>query len=239
MIQTYKWTDKMRYLDFANILSTARMSRYLMACDRDTRRAMTLYRKNLQLSQELFTIISCFEVALRNAIDKHYLNSLGNEWLRMAAAKGGIFDNARCRVSCQTISEEVRKLNHQYTHAKLVAALGFGFWRYLYSPHQYRAGGQTLLSVFSSRPSSSPTTQYNATYVFNELQQINAIRNRIAHHEPICFAPSQPVIDTTFARQQYNLILQLFQWMSINESALLYGLDHIIVVCNEIDNLKS
>jgi hypothetical protein len=33
------------------------------------------------------------------------------------------------------------------------------------------------------------------------------------------------------------IILQLFQWMQIDESALLYGLDHINTVCNEIDNL--
>src|SRR5690606_41882804 len=96
----------MRYLDFANILSTARMSRYLSACTGNTRKAMTLYRKNLQLSQELFTIISCFEVALRNAIDKHYVNSLGNEWLRSAATNGGIFDITRCMISYQTIAEE-------------------------------------------------------------------------------------------------------------------------------------
>ena len=40
-----------------------------MACGGDTRRAMTLYRYNLKLSQEMFTLISCFEVALRNRID--------------------------------------------------------------------------------------------------------------------------------------------------------------------------
>lgn len=228
----------MRYQDFTNILSAARMSRYLVACGGNTRKAMTLYRRNLQLSQELFTIISCFEVALRNAIDKHYQNSLGNDWLRNAASRGGIFDNTRCRVSCQTINEELRKLNYHYTHPKLVAALGFGFWRYLYSPHQYRAGGQSLLTVFSSRPSSSPTVQYNASYIFNELQKINNLRNRIAHHEPICFQNGQAVIDTTSVRQHYNLILQLFQWMGIDEGALLYGLDHILTVCNEIDQLK-
>ncbi len=43
--------------------------------------------------------------------------------------------------------------------------------------------------------------------------------------------------NTTYARQHYNLILQLFQWMQIDEAALLYGLDHINTVCNEIDNL--
>ena len=67
--------------------------------------------------------------------------------------------------------------------------------------------------------------------------QINEIRNRIAHHESICFLPGRPVKDTTFAHQHYGLILQLFQWMTINESALLYGLDHINRVCSDIDAL--
>lgn len=227
----------MLYSDFENILSHSRMSRYLHACGGNSRKAMTLYRKNLKLSQELFTVISCFEVTLRNAIDRHYLSQHGNNWLRNAADRGGIFDNVRCRTSRDTIREELRKLNHHYTHPKLVASLGFGFWRYLYSTNQYRAGGQTLLAVFSSRPNSTPSLQYNASYIFNELQKINNLRNRIAHHEPICFQAGQAVIDTTNVRQHYNLILQLFQWMSIDESALLYGLDHILRVCNEIDGL--
>ncbi len=49
--------------------------------------------------------------------------------------------------------------------------------------------------------------------------------------------PGNSIKDTTYARQHYSLLLQLFQWMSIDESALLYGLDHIIIVCNEIDAL--
>ncbi len=42
---------------------------------------------------------------------------------------------------------------------------------------------------------------------------------------------------SAYARQHYGLIMQLFQWMSIDESALLYGLDHINEVCNDIDKL--
>lgn len=213
------------------------MSRYSMACNGNTRKAMTLYRKNLQLSQELFTVISCFEIALRNAIDNHAVQHLGSNWLRTGALPGGIFDNAHCMITKHTINDEVYKLNHQYTHAKLVAALGFGFWRYLFSAHHYRATGQNLLQIFRGRPRSTPTVQYNASYIFGELAKINNLRNRIAHHEPICFIPGHPQKDTTFVRQHYNLILQLFRWLSIDEAALLYGLDHISTVCNEIDTL--
>ena len=43
---------------------------------------MALYRYNLRLSQEMFTIVSCFEVALRNAIDSLLVPSLGEDWLK-------------------------------------------------------------------------------------------------------------------------------------------------------------
>ena len=43
--------------------------------------------------------------------------------------------------------------------------------------------------------------------------------------------------DSSFARQHYGMILQLFQWMNIKESELLYGIDHIDNVCNQLDKL--
>lgn len=198
---------------------------------------MTLYRQNLKLSQELFTIISCFEVALRNAIDAHYVTNLGVDWLRNAAAPGGIFDNANCATSQLNINNSVTDLGAHYTHNKLVAELGFGFWRYMFAPHQFTACGQSLLAIFPSKPHSSPIMQYNAKLIFSDLAKINRIRNRIAHHEPICFQLHVAVKDTTYARQNYALIKQLFQWMNINEAALLYGLDHVDDVCDKIDAL--
>lgn len=56
----------MKFTEFEQSLSSERLKRYLDACNNDTRKAMTLYRYNLRLSQEMFTILSCFEVTLRN-----------------------------------------------------------------------------------------------------------------------------------------------------------------------------
>ena len=55
---------------------------------------------------------------------------------------------------------------------------------------------------------------------------------------PFAFYQVQPVKNTTYIRQHYNLILQLFQWMQIDEAALLYGLDDTNNVCNEIDTFS-
>lgn len=200
----------MRYTEFEGIMTPARMNRYRIACRGDTRKAMTLYRKNLQLTGEMFMVISCFEVALRNAIDAQAAQILGNDWLRDAAMTGGIFDNSKCRLTRDNINGVISKLKI-YTHQKLVAELGFGFWRYMFAQHQFNATGRILLRIFPSKPLSTPAIQYNNVYVFNQLALLNNIRNRLAHHKPICFIPQQPIKNTRFARLHYNTMLELFQ----------------------------
>ncbi len=226
----------MKYSDFANVVTNARINRYLLACNTNTRKAMTLYRKNLSLTQELFTVISCFEIALRNAIDNTISSSLGNDWLRDAAALGGAFDNPRCRLTKITINDAINKL-HTYSHYKLIAELGFGFWRFMFAQHQFNATGRILLQVFPLKPISTVVQQYNNIYIFNQLAKLNDLRNRMAHHEPICFLDGQAIKDTTYAREHYSLVMQIFQWMGIDGASLLYGMDHIDSICDEIDNL--
>jgi len=222
----------MKYSDFEAIMSNERLGRYLAAMGGSTRKAMRLYRLNLQVSQEMFTIISCFEVALRNAIDKHYRVIHGNDWLKDAALPGGMLNIPRCGKTPVMINQAVTELGHRYTHAKLIAKMDFGFWRYMFARSQYAELGRTLLRIFPARPRSTPAQHYDNSFVFAELEKINGIRNRIAHHEPICFSHGLSVRDTIYARQHYRLTLDLFNWMSIDEGALLYGLDHIIgVIC--------
>ena len=113
-----------------------------------------------------------------------------------------------------------------------------GIWKYMFSPLQYRLVGNSLLRIFPNKTRSSPQTQYNRSYVFNELDKINTLRNRIAHHEPVCFYLQQPVIDTSYILNEYQKIQTLFMWMDIDSRALLYGLDHIQQVCSRINELK-
>jgi hypothetical protein len=177
----------MLYPDFENIMSFPRLNRYKTACQGNTKKAMALYRHNLRLSQEIFTIISCFEIALRNAIDKHYLNTLGNHWLKDGATSGGIFDNPHCRITKSIIMSVFSELGIHYTHSKLMAKMDFGFWRYQFAPSQYRAAGSSLLHIFPLKPSSTYSVHYN--------------------------------------------------WMQIDETDLLYGLDHVKNVIIDIKKI--
>lgn len=230
----------MKYTEFERILSAERMNRYLSACANDSRKAMTLYRYNLQLSQEMFTVISCFEVALRNAIDNNLKPRLGQDWLRDSILTGGIFTNPILSKTANVISHSYNKLlsQGQYTASKLLADMEFGMWKYMFSPLQYRLTGQTLLQIFPNKQRSTSVLQINNAYIFNELDKVNTIRNRIAHHEPICFGLSGNQIDTTYIMNKYLQIQTLFAWMGIDSRALLYGLDHVQQVCNKINELK-
>lgn len=229
----------MKFSDFQHILSQERLNRYLIACGNDTRKTMALYRLNLNLSQEVFTLLSCFEVALRNSIDRELTSKLGPDWLRDAIMPGGIFDIPTCRDSAKIIRKAYDRLNKkgEYTHAKLLAEMEFGIWKYMFANPQYRATGQSLLNVFPNKPRSSSVVQYNQAFMFNELDGINILRNRIAHHEPICFARRQPLIGTAYILNAYQTLHKLFMWMGIDSHALLYGLDHVQQVCNKISKI--
>lgn len=117
----------MEYSQFEHIMSAKRMKRYLEAMNNDTKKAMALYRYNLKLSQEMFTIVSCFEVALRNAIDRQLVPSLGTEWLKDSISSNGIFDIPRLEESRHIISKAYNRLVHNssYSHSKLIAELEF------------------------------------------------------------------------------------------------------------------
>lgn len=229
----------MRYVDFEYIISPERMSRYLLACGGDTKKAMTLYRYNLRVSQEMFTVISCFEVALRNAIDRELKPLLGADWLRDSVKKNGVFDKSNTQETYSTIKKEYLALrkNNDYSHAKLLSVLNFGIWKHMYARPQFNATHKCLLAVFPNKPKSTMGNQINQSFIYKDLDNINKLRNRIAHHEPICFDKPKNMVDTTYVRDKYIQIIRLYNWMNIDSKSLLYGMDHVQQICDQIDSL--
>lgn len=229
----------MRFSDFEIVMSPKRMRRYLQACAGDKRKAQTLYRLNLRLSQEMFTVICCYEVALRNAIDRIMCAALGMDWLRDAIMPGGIFDSPQLTSTNRILKKAYGELINmrKYSNSKMLSAMEFGVWKYMFSATQYRATGKRLLGAFPNKPKSSVLIQYNNQYIFNELDAVNRLRNRIAHHEPVCFLQDSETISTAHLRDCYVRIMTLFSWMGIDAKSLLYGLDHVRVITDKIDSL--
>lgn len=226
----------MKYADFEHIFSPDRLRRYLIACQYDRRKAMTLYRYNLKLSQEIFPIIGCFEVALRNKIDAELKKNFGPDWLRDSIKPKGFFSiDSRVKGTRKIIKKayDTLQIEHKYTHSRLLTEMEFGIWKYMFNNVQYRLSGRCLLNIFPHKPKSTRYCKFNNAYIFNELDNVNHIRNRIAHHEPICFGGAI-AIDTQNVIHCYDSIIRLLQWMDIDSKSLLYGLDHVKYVLNLI-----
>ena len=120
-----------------------------------------------------------------------------------------------------------------YSHSKLLSEMEFGVWKYMFNNLQYGLCGRHLLHIFPNKPTSTRTNRIDNSRIFLELDYINNIRNRIAHHEPICFG--YPIcIDTTYALNNYTRMMTLFQWMGIDANDFLYGIDHVGRECGKI-----
>jgi hypothetical protein len=227
----------MQYEDFEKILSKARLNRFLKACNNDKQKALLLYRLNIELSQNYYAILSMFEVALRNAIDNHYTNHFNDkEWLKDQCLGNGFLNDEAFQTgrfkSKKKVDSAIRELGVRYTHDRVIASLSFGFWVNLFAPIQFRLAGQNIHKIFSDRPKSTFPKQ-----IFNDLNTILDFRNRVAHHEPICFNGSQ-TINLENVKKIYASIIKLTQWLAIDNVKFLNDLDNTTLLISEIESLK-
>ena len=96
---------------------------------------------------------------------------------------------------------------------------GLRFWTYLFTKKPFRLGGQSLLKIFPAK-----ATGLGQRAIYNELMAVKNFRNRIAHHEPICFY-SNGNKNTGFAKAHYDLIVRYVKFLGYPEEHLYFGLD--------------
>lgn len=188
----------MKYKDYLKSLSPARLNKYAHACKQNKTNTIHLYQCNIKLSQCFYGIISLFEIALRNVIDTHYKQySNDTDWIVNQACRGALLEQESAEIS-QLYKTCITK--GTYSCDRMVSSLTFGFWTYLFTKRNYSAGGKTLLKIFPNKAHN-----LNQPEIYIQLTEIRRFRNRIAHHEPICFN-SEHEIDTSYAKQHYDLI---------------------------------
>ena len=226
------------HIYYQKILSKPRLGRFITATNGNHYKAIRLYKINLHLSLTLFGIISIVEIALRNAIDEHYKKTLGQpEWLKINAQPSGLFYHTQLRnkkgnfEQAEKIIFTINSLKNHYTHDKLVTELSFGFWRYLFSGIQFQVFGNTLLQIFTKRPKG-----VNQKTIFQKLININNIRNRIAHHEPICFS-SQNLPSINYSESHYTDMIDILEWLGFNTKEILWGIEKPLKDWKKIQNL--
>ena len=207
----------MKYSEYEIAFSTARLNRYLVACGGNRPKALSLYRHNVKLCPKFYGMLSIFEVVLRNAINLHYQQLFSDtDWIRHQCEPGGILESAPQRAE---IERTVAMLERQgkYSNDRLVSSVTFGFWTYLFNRIPFRNGGMNLLQIFPNR-----TPGLAQRPIYNELQDIKSFRNRIAHHEAICFNSAGDV-DLGYAQEKLDLIKKYVIFLGYNPLELFWG----------------
>ncbi|MCL2328395.1 MAG: Abi family protein [Bacteroidetes bacterium] len=219
----------MKYTDYEIALSAPRIEKYLQACKGDKNKTLILYRYNIKLCQKFYGVLSVFEVVLRNAIDAHFKAQLqDNDWLTTQVQNGFLVNYQ------ETILKERNKLivNKKYTHDKLVASLSLGIWTFMFSRNCYKNSGKQLLQIFPNK-----THGLNQRDIYAELDKIRTFRNRIAHHEPLCFN-SAGMITIVYAQNVFSLVVKYIDFLGYNTNELLYGVENPLHTMTKIEELS-
>lgn len=183
-------------------LITAERLRSYTSRTGSTTGALRLYEWNMRASASVMELTGVVEVVARNALDQELrawtADRTGAPWFDVAPldARGRAdLAKARARASRDGRRDEV--------HGRVIAELGFGFWRYLVESRYLTAlWTPALHRAFPQGPADSLTRQRE---VRGRLQQLHFVRNRAAHHEPIHARNLQ---------RDHDYALELLGWIS-------------------------
>ena len=212
------------------LYSVPRMRKYQNACAGDKRKTMQLYRYNLRLCQRFYGALNLLEVMLRNAINEHYIAYYSDpDWIVNQADCGKLLEYNKDEIRQTEAGYRKRGI---YKNDKMVASLTMGFWTKLFSKKRYKRGGKTLLQIFPNKRKGK-----NQADIYKDLTHIREFRNRIAHHEPICF-DGIGNISTAFARSHYQLICEYIGYMGQQPDNVIRWTEKPDKILNQIDSIR-
>ena len=181
--------SSVNYQVVAHRLTRDRLDSYLHETRGSVAAAIDLYDWNTRAGAALYEDLGRFEVLLRNAMDEALVNhGSARRWQDPWYRQGHLFQGRKSSRTRDDISDARRRATRRgrtELHGKVIAELGFGFWRYLCSS-QYLTSMwvPALASAFARHPSPNDPYRIRAD-IENRVHRLHLLRNRIAHHEPI------------------------------------------------------
>ena len=153
--------------------------------------ALARYQWNLQLAEAMLPSLNYLEVGLRNGVNRLVGGIYSPDWLITLPIQIQFSEDDLSQIA--RIKADVLKYKGKLaSHDDVLAQLNFGFWVALF--HKRHMGGiwsrarEPLASTFPHMPASywgGEELRERRQQVKNLLDSVKALRNRIAHHEPI------------------------------------------------------
>lgn len=174
---TIKNVDNCTWVEL--VISHARITPYLLACQHSLPRAIELYTTNIEDSTYLFKWLAVLEVALRNALIASLTpKNHSGEFDPFVFVWASLADEAKAAV--KNAENRLGQTGRKLRTGAVIAELQFGFWKHLLS-NRYEA----ILWTPNLRFAFPALWPQRRGTVFEAVERAGALRNRIAHHEPI------------------------------------------------------
>lgn len=163
----------------AEIISPLRLGTYLNAAGHDADRALRLYLWNAKIGESFHLPIQAVEVGLRNRVSDGLAAEFGHQWWSEPAYLRLI--GAKREGDIEEVKRRLGKQNKKVETGQIIAGLSFGFWvAMLDGAYNPRVWSKHLYAAFPHLP-PAVTRQY----LRNETREVNDLRNRLWHHEPV------------------------------------------------------
>lgn len=128
--------------------------------------------------------LNYLEVGLRNSQNRVVAALYGPDWL-LAPPKQLQLNPDDLRQIEDIKAEIIKNKGRPANHDDVLAQLNFGFWVALFQKKHvsgiWSRGKNALADVFPNMPLAERTREL----IYTRLHKVKALRNRIAHHEPI------------------------------------------------------
>jgi hypothetical protein len=171
-------------LDLEAVLSPPRFGTYLREAGGNRHKAMELYCWNTDISAALYIMLQYCELSVRNGAVEAIEAVFGANWhlnrgfnYTLPVLRGG--RGYQPRNDLQLCATRLP------TAGKVVAELKFAFWQHLFvRGQQARVWDSQFAKAFPGYNKTITVAQARAR-MFDDIDKIRKLRNRIAHHEPI------------------------------------------------------
>jgi hypothetical protein len=164
---------------YEKVFSTQRMEKYFNRYPNDYQKAITHYKSNIELSEAFYSVLSMFEVALRNSLNRELTEYFGtNDWYLRVESVPGL---RNLKSSINTAKKHIANRNETITANKVIAELTLGFWVRLFNAEYELILWKPLRKAFPYLEKQ----QRQRNNVSAPINKIRDFRNRVFHHEPI------------------------------------------------------
>lgn len=145
--------------------------------------ALALYAWNAQVCGALLPLLHICEVVIRNAVADAFEAIHGPRWPWNPGFERSLPRQAGPGYDALSDLQGVR--SKAKTTGHVVAELKFVFWEKIFtSRHDHRLWQSQLMRVLPNLDTHK-TVAHHRKGIFDDLNQVRKLRNRIAHHEPI------------------------------------------------------